>query len=71
MYKVSGQIDQRKFAERLLSIETKVNGYGEDFLDPSWKPQFTPEIAVKEIVRLYSEEYWISSFNGENEKTET
>lgn len=68
MYKVSGQIDQKKFSEKLLSIVTMVNGYGEDFLAPEWKPQLTPELALDEIVRLYSEEYWISSFRASDER---
>ena len=68
MYKTFSQIDQQAFNGKIASIITKVNGFGEDYTNSDWRPQWTPETAIEEITRLYSETYWISSFDTTNER---
>lgn len=68
MYKTFSQIDQQAFNGKLASIITKVNGFGDDYENVGWRPQWTPETALEEITRLYSETYWISSFDPTRER---
>lgn len=68
MYKNYSQIDIKAINERIASIITKVNGLGEEYTNKDWRPQWTPETAIDEIIKLYSETYWISNFDASAEK---